>query len=402
MSISVRACFALCFAISACERGFESVATEAADAEVGSAPAELRGDIEYASGTGCSDPMRFYVEESVFMGRVAASSTAVRECLEDAIVGSGADYYDHDLTTRTTTQAAIGPYGACDGEPFADDTAAIQLARVIEMMESANDLRIRCSGGSGNASVDSGDMEPWGHLGLERMRLGVWFSNQLSQIENDDVCSLADRGVRPGCRWAPYPWPFSQAAGTIWHEAAHTHSYSHGGNDQASAIAACDQTSNPSWNYQVNTMPYILGNCIDSVLYDSGFQCGDINSCPNGQLRLTSTYGGTSCECVSATSGTAKYPVRVEVRGWGPMATSPNVEVDVGGACLGCIVHYDGPDSRVHVTMSEPVEGTPLSLTARSGSLDCATSSPTTMPAGGFRRPLRASCYDTAQIITVL
>lgn len=273
-----------------------TMAIAACDAPLGPEPDPLMdedleprvfGDAQYQS---CSAAHIEFNEDIQRHGRIAAGSEAFAECIDAAF--------------RTGTDG-FGPYRACDGEPFATSNIDTQISRAIDMARSPNDLSIRCSGGGGNAST--GQNDGWGHSNDEGFSWGGWFSSVFNQLSLP-VCAP---GQTSGCRFAAYPWPYSQAAGITWHEAAHTHGYSHGANSQAPAITACGYAGDPTWHFQVNTAPYIIGNCISQVLDDSGSACGNIDSCPGDALRIVDEHGGSTCSCVEdpAEDGFATFEV---------------------------------------------------------------------------------------------
>lgn len=231
-----------------------------------------------ASFQDCSPAHIAFNEDIIRHGRIVAGTDAFAECIDTAF--------------RTGTDG-FGPYRACSGEPFAGNNVTTQVARAIEMARSPNDLAIDCTGGGGNAST--GQNDGWGHGNDESFTWGGWFSSVFDQLALP-VCGPGQSP--PACRAAAYPWPYSQAAGSVWHEAAHTHGYSHGANDQTNAILACGYAGDPSWHFQVNTAPYIIGNCIAQVMADSATACGNIDSCPGDALRIVDSHGGATCSCV--------------------------------------------------------------------------------------------------------
>ena len=243
------------------------------------------GSLEFQGD--CSPQARDLIRQAVEFGRIASHSKAFATCLKDAISPQGAHY---------ATWSA-GPYRACQGEPFATATPEIQLARILDIAQSANDLSMSCTGGGGNASAAFAGYD---HTDSERFSWGAWLVPTLAAL-----ASHGDDSARPAS-----PWPYSEGAGILWHEVTHTHNYSHGGNDQTDAAAACGYATDPTWNYQVNTLPYIVGNCIQYVLEKSATTCGPIESCGLGALNLVSDPNETSgglhaprCSCVSDPRG---------------------------------------------------------------------------------------------------
>lgn len=246
------------------------------------------GEAEYAN---CSADLIGFNEEILRHGRIAAGSEAFAECIDTAF--------------RTGT-AGFGPYRACPADPFANSRIGTQIDRAIEVTRSSNDLSISCTGGGGNAST--GQNDGWGHSQDESFSWSGWLSAVFAET-SFGVC--APGTSPPGCRTAAYPWPFSQAAGLLWHEASHTHGYGHGANDQAGALTACGYAGDPTWHFQVNTAPYIIEKCVNQVLNDSATTCGNIDSCAGDALRLVDTYGGTTCSCLEDPSegGFASFEV---------------------------------------------------------------------------------------------
>src|SRR5262249_22269794 len=126
----------------------------------------------------------------------------------------------------------------------------------------------------------------------------VWLPNVASTL-GLRVCANDAERAAGGCRWAGEPWPWSQAAGIVWHEASHTHGYIHGADDQAHAKNNCGYSAytDAQWNFQTNTMPYIIEKCISTVIEQSGTQCGSLETCGSHALRLIDNYNGASCSC---------------------------------------------------------------------------------------------------------
>lgn len=252
------------------------VAAEHADAPTGESAHALYGDVHYANR--CTASERQFLDETMQYGRIAAASDAFASCVDTAMrVGIG----------------NVGPYRQCDGDPFFGQTLDTQIAKAIETAQSLNDVWMDCAGGSGNASTGLGDH---GHDDDERFWWGSWFRDILPTLD-EPLCST---GAEP-CRWAPEPWPFSQAAGISWHEVMHTHGYTHGANDQANAKVACGYagTADAFFHFQRNTLPYIVGSCLDRVIWDSASVCGAVDSgCGEGELRLMDDWGSNSCTCV--------------------------------------------------------------------------------------------------------
>ncbi len=180
-------------------------------------------------------------------------------------------------------------YGKCNGDPFYDSDLETQIRQVLAACRAPRSIKINCTGGSGNASagISNYDLNK-----IPEFSWGGWFQG------------VSQCAIQNNCTWAPFPWPYTQAAGTVWHELMHQYGYVHGANspdENPQAKIACGiPASNTSWHFQNNTVPYIVGNCISEVLDLSQRACGDIRSCtsPN-QIKLLDRLGGTTCSCVN-------------------------------------------------------------------------------------------------------
>jgi hypothetical protein len=245
------------------------------------------------------------MDKIIRYGRTAAVSTAFRQCMARAMTSS---------VTRTYG-GTFGPYRRCTGDPWYGSTQQKQLDKIVDMSLSLNDLHVNCSGGSGNASVAGSDQHGYMHAHDETFSWAGWFANVQAQVGQPACTGVA---TPPGCRYLPYPWPYTQAAGITWHEVSHTHGYTHGANDQAGALPACGYAGDATWHFQRNTMPYIVGDCIEEVLARSGARCGahvegDLENCGTGRLRLVEGFDATTCTCVRDPA-TSSDPFLVEAR----------------------------------------------------------------------------------------
>ena len=240
----------------------------------------LTGAVSYAND--CTVAQIRFHEEIVRFGRTAAVSSGFSQALKS--------------TLRTT-------YKVCAGDPFETAAAEERIAAVVRIVMSPNAIAAQCTGGSGNASSAIGQ---YGHQDAERFAWSSWLTSVREQL-TQPVCA------RPGdgnCRAGAFPWPYTQAAGVIWHEAMHTHGYGHGDNtDNGAAMRACRQTSNPGWNFQVNTAPYIVGDTLANFIQSSSAQCDGTRGCPKStQKRMLNSAG--ACECVS---DPGPRPFRLEI-----------------------------------------------------------------------------------------
>jgi hypothetical protein len=245
----------------------------------------LLGSLNYASD--CTTGEIGFLDQVMLYGRVAAASPAFQQCMAAAV-------------NRTTLLLPVygqnvPPYRQCIGDPAYGWTPAQQLGAVMMITHSENDVTMNCTGGGGNASANIGLYD---HADPEVFWWSGWLASVYHQL-SVPVCGTP--GASPSdCRAGPYPWPYSQAAGIVWHEASHTQGYTHGANDQANAINACGYAGDPTWNFQANTMPYLIGECVNAVIDQSGTTCGgDLAAgCESGALRMIDSFSGTTCSCV--------------------------------------------------------------------------------------------------------
>jgi FG-GAP-like repeat len=190
-----------------------------------------------------------------------------------------------DLLRRRMREA----YGKCTGDPFYDSNLEAQINQVLAVCRAPKTIKINCTGGSGNASTGIGgyDLNK-----TPEIWWGGWFQG------------VSQCAIQNNCTWAPFPWPYSQAAGIIWHELMHQYGYGHGANNpDENNIAKTNcgiPASNTTWHFQANTVPYIVGNCVSEMIDESQRAYGDIRNCPSpNQIKLVDRVGGTTCSCVN-------------------------------------------------------------------------------------------------------
>lgn len=221
------------------------------------------------------------ISESLVMARIVTSSGAFEQCMQTAILNGGG-------TFGTTS---IPPYQSCSGEPYASSGTSTQEWAARQIYRSVNNLSYNCNSTAGNAEAWASS---WAHQTEEYANWnGGWLDSIYATLGNP-ICTSPNNPT--GCRAQPYPWPYSQLANVLIHEASHTHGYSHGSNGpNSNAQTACNRSG--SWDYQTNTMPYLLGTCLNAVIATATSLCGPINSGCAG-LRLVDP-SGTSCMCVA-------------------------------------------------------------------------------------------------------
>ncbi len=267
--------------------------------------------------------MRFY-------GRVAAASDAFAECVDETM-RNGLD--------------GFGPYLECSGDPHTASSAAVQAERALAVARSTNDLAIKCSGGGGLASAG---YDTYGHTSDEAFSFSGWLMGVVSNL-GEPLCTAAQKAAGGAkCRWAAFPWPYTQAAGVVWHEAMHTHGYRHGDDsDNTKAAKACGHEGDASFHFQRDTVPYIVGNCIDRVLARShSTRNGGLLAarCADGARQLVASMSGNACECVHDPAldhgvvlltgeGTDALdtPLTIESDEWATSTWRPSSPVAIGG-----------------------------------------------------------------------
>jgi hypothetical protein len=239
--------------------------------------AHLYGDLQF--GSDCAVDEQTFNEDIFEHGRIAAATDAFEQCV-DRVMRTG--------------WGGMGPYLACDGDPYEHHRLTTQVDRVLQATRTPNDVTMTCGGGSGNASTQLGGYG----TPHEWFNWGGWFRDVHDQLDLPR-CGTVPAGV--DCRWAPYPWPYSQAAGIVWHEVMHRHGYTHGANDQAGAKPACGYAglSDAAWHFQRNTVPYIVSFCVDKVLERSDDVCGDIDTCGRNEFRILDDFLGSTCSCTA-------------------------------------------------------------------------------------------------------
>jgi hypothetical protein len=228
---------------------------------------DLLGPTSY--GGDCTPDQRTFLDTVQRYGRAAVTSRAFEQCVDQA------------ARVGVSLQPGFwgGNYRQCNGDPFFGQPLDVQIQSVLDAARSGNDVMMYCTGTGPEANA-SASLGPYDRSDAETLSWSVWLNNVLYQ-------------PRTGA------WPYSQAAGIVWHESMHQHGYTHGSNNQADALNACGYPGDPTWNYQVNTMPYLLGNCVSAVLDNSATTCGNIDSCGPGMVKLVAGYGSSACECVA-------------------------------------------------------------------------------------------------------
>ena len=218
----------------------------------------LLGSVAYASD--CTAGHKRFLDKMMLYGRVAAVSGAFKAC----------------VSARVLNQASAGNYMQCTGDPFYGASRQDQLLAVLRKTRSFNPLTMHCTGGSGNASTGIGSYDQL----EEEFNWSGWLNN---------VYQATPPATDP-------TWPIWQAAGITWHEVMHQYGYGHG----EGKPEECGYTGSSGFNFQSNTMPYLVDNCLGSTITESGNKCGAdmATACGPNALKMVTALGGSSCECV--------------------------------------------------------------------------------------------------------
>lgn len=241
------------------------------------AQSPLLGAVRY--GADCNATDKSFLDKVMHYGRTVTVTPAFAQCVDSAIRTG--------VTTRSGYK--IGPYRKCNGDPFYANDLNTQVAKVTQATRSSVDVTINCTGGGGNASAS---LNAYGQLTPETLSFSGWL-RAVDTALGLPVCNGANG---PNCRAAAEPWPWSQASGIVWHEAMHQQGYTHGANDQTNAKVSCgySTSTDAQWHFQVNTMPYLIGNCISEVIDRSAALCGAPLDSGNG-LKLLTSFTGSTC-----------------------------------------------------------------------------------------------------------
>lgn len=316
--------------VTGCIAAPDDSSAPATDAEpTGEAEESILGTTRFIN---CSvDQQNLLLESARFM-RVGVNSAAFRQCVDRGM-----------RTGITVNGSPIGPYFYCNGDPYQNDTLDQRITRVLNTAAaSANNMVMECSPSGVDGNAQTGQNDGLYHNNDETMQWnGPWITaiyNSLTQ----PVCTGPDTPA--GCRWAAYPWPYPQLGAIALHEASHTHGYGHGdNNDNTAAANACGTTSVAGWDFQSDTVPYLIGACLSEVLMESAApsRCGATltsSSCRADQLYIETAPGASTCTCVDdprlvrvGSGATQMYIGR-----YGAFATDP---------ANGNIRRYNGPDS---------------------------------------------------------
>jgi FG-GAP-like repeat len=239
------------------------------DDDVGEDSDALTGSISYESN--CGSDVRPDLDRAMKWGRIAASSAAFKACIAN-------------LRSGTAGIAAKYLPQCSPADPHDSEAAQAQIDALLKWTSSPNPLTMSCPGtpscSDPNANACASVLNE--QIKSESLTWTGWLNQVAGKL-----------GSIPGDPW----WPTTQMASIIWHEAMHNYGYTH--------PATC---STPGYNFQSNTIPYIVQACMQSVLSESGKGCGPADSCGSNSLPIitTPTVGSTTCTCVKDPRAGAK------------------------------------------------------------------------------------------------
>jgi hypothetical protein len=252
-------------AVAGCTQAVDGQAPMASSEQTANDTSDLIGTVSYASD--CNSGHKAFLDKVMFYGRVAAASPAFKACIDNLVAQENGPARYMQCNEGGST------------DPFYGFSSQEQSNAVLKKTLSPNPLTIHCTGGAGNASAIIGAYDQM----QEEFNFSAWLNNvyQATPPAGDPT------------------WPVWQAAAITWHEVMHQYGYHHG-NGPASecGITGADAST---FNFQVNTMPYLVQGCLGSVISESGQKCGSdfATACGSNKLKLVKSLGGTSCECVA-------------------------------------------------------------------------------------------------------
>jgi hypothetical protein len=207
----------------------------------GASARALLGDVTYASTVTSKPGAAAFLNKALKWGRVAVASKAFEICLRESVTNPNGLVYNGGAFR-------IGPYMPCvDRDPLSSAAKAEQLALARRKSVATNPLTVHYSA---QATCGDNALACAPLIGPNATEESFTFFSWLDQV------IAAPYNAENG-------WPYTQTADLIWHEVMHNYGYDHG--DGASAAAYCGQPA-ASFNYQTNTMPYIVGGCVSAVL----------------------------------------------------------------------------------------------------------------------------------------
>ena len=234
---------------------------------------EILGSFDFTDSS-CTATEQTFFRDAGFVARVIVTSPAFEACVR----------------TRIPAQYRRCTFSGSDGDP--NVATAQHIANALAASRSVNDLKMNCDRADPNWGYAGVGTSP-GYYGDERFTYSSTSLAQAAMIGRR-ACGPGESFGTHGCRDAPYPDGLREVAATVIHENMHQHGYTHN--------PGCMDTSIDD---VTNTMPWIVDQCLVSVVRQSMTACGDI--CPTrsgddistcrtrGRLKLVTALGATSC-----------------------------------------------------------------------------------------------------------
>ena len=251
---SARACLGLMFVAQVgCSGGTTDEATPTQNEQTLTGP--------YTVDSSCSAAAQDLIQRAMRLGRIASASKGFQKCVSNLAVG--------------TPNAAAPYYPQCNpSDPDVQLGIATQVADLLKWTQVANPLAISCNSNLGNENAQAfvGNF----NTSQEALTFSNWINGVVGKI-----------GSNP----ADPNWPLSQAAGIIWHEVMHNYGYQH-------PSTCSDPTYGPLYNFQGNTIPYIVQGCMSVAVSTAGNVCQNVQ-CPPDSVAMLTDFATTNCECVA-------------------------------------------------------------------------------------------------------
>jgi hypothetical protein len=259
----LRAVWALAIAASGCVDAPDLATDEA----------EILGSFDFTDSS-CTSTQQTFFRDAGFVARVVVTSPAFEACIR----------------ARIPAQYRRCTFNGSDGDP--NVTTAQHIANALAASRSVNDLKMNCDRSDPNWGYAGVGSTP-GYYGDERFTYSATSLAQADMIGRR-TCAAGESFGTHGCRDAPYPDGLREVAATIIHENMHQHGYTHN--------PGCRDTTIDD---VTNTMPWIVDQCLVSIVRQSMTTCGDIcptrsgddiSSCrTRGRLNLVTALGAGTC-----------------------------------------------------------------------------------------------------------
>lgn len=190
---------------------------EGDEGEVQAVDRELRGARTFNY---CDEAQQGFLHEALNIGRVVAETSEFRSCVTSA------------------------PYVPCDDDSTTDVNVALRACQSPNPVEI--DCRVPPDDAKWRGQTTWFDMHQPLHGSAESFKI----SKRLLDAQRSKP-RARDRAA--------------DVARTIWHEAMHTHGFTHGsGSDTSTFAAQCGRP--PSWDPFTNAMPFIVGSCMQDTI----------------------------------------------------------------------------------------------------------------------------------------